>query len=84
MNKLTKISFLALVGVAIGWTTSAQPQPGALSSLRSETAPASMLACPYGDASAPAATPMCNYLERCCSGGTENAQKCCAAYLKRC
>lgn len=29
-------------------------------------------------------SPMCTYLERCCSGNTDNAAKCCAGMLKNC
>lgn len=29
-------------------------------------------------------SPMCTYLERCCSGNTDNAARCCAGLLKSC
>jgi hypothetical protein len=32
----------------------------------------------------PPATPMCNFLAKCCGGGTDGASKCCVGYLKNC
>ncbi len=85
MNNLSKCSLVAMVGAVVVGASSAQPEPGALPA---ETALASLVAassCPYDDAATPLAMgPMCNYLAKCCSGGTDNAQKCCAAYLQKC
>ena len=79
MNSLSKLSFFALVFAVVFGFASAQPETR---TLPADNAPASL--CHFDNASAPAMTPMCNYLERCCSGGTENAKKCCAAYFQKC
>jgi hypothetical protein len=86
MTSLSTKSLVVLIAAFVVVTPSASSQPGALPVA---PVPASLVApdsCPYDDASTPLATAsaMCKYLEKCCAGGTDNAQKCCSAYLARC
>lgn len=81
MSRFT-VRSVALTGMLVaGLFAVSQSSEARSAQGRPERESAEPAGCPLGDVTM---TPQCNYLSKCCAGGTENAQKCCAAYFKRC